>query len=298
VSERAKVGLALFATYTIWGSTYLGMKFARDSFPPLLMAFMRFGLAGSLMFVFALFEGKKLPTRREFLGGMGIGMILLGLGNGGVVLGLGYISTSLTALILASSPIWAALFAGFWGEWPSRREIIGLMIGFLGAAVLSLDGHVQASPRGFVLLIVAAMGWALGTVLIPKVAQASGMMGSAVQMMGASTVLLMGGLATGESLTQMPTATSLYAFAYLVIFGSLIGYTAYSYLVPRVRPSLAISSSYVNPMIAVLLGFFINNETISPHMMAALPLIIGGVLLMARAKTQKPATVQADVATV
>lgn len=287
MSERAKVGLALLATYTIWGSTYLGMKFARESFPPLLMACMRFGIAGLLMFIYARFEGRTIPTVREFLGGIGIGAILLGLGNGGVVLGLGYISTSLTALILASSPIWAALFAGFWGEWPQRREIIGLVVGFCGAAVLTLDGHIQASPRGFILLIIAAMGWAFGTVLIPRVQQASGMMGSAVQMLGASVVLLLGGIASGESFTKVPTATSLYAFAYLVIFGSMVGYTAYSYLVPRVRPSLAISSSYVNPMIAVLLGFFINNETISPYMMAALPLIIGGVLLMARAKTAK-----------
>ena len=297
MSERAKVGLALLATYTIWGSTYLGMKFARESFPPLLMAFMRFGLAGGLMFLFALFEGRKLPNGRELLGGIGIGAILLGLGNGGVVLGLGYISTSLTALILASSPIWAAIFAGFWGEWPNRREVVGLVVGFLGAAVLTLDGNVQASPRGFVLLIIAAMGWALGTVLIPRVPQAAGMMGSAVQMVGASLVLLLGGIATGEQLTQMPTSTSLYAFAYLVIFGSLIGYTAYAYLVPRVRPSLAISSSYVNPMIAVLLGYLINNETISPYMMAALPLIIGGVLLMARAKTAKITTVAPENAT-
>lgn len=287
MSERVKVGLALLATYTIWGSTYLGMKFARESFPPLLMACMRFGIAGSIMVLFAWVRGNTWPSLREFLGGMGIGVILLGLGNGGVVLGLGYISTSLTALILASSPIWAALFAGFWGQWPNRREIIGLVIGFLGAAVLTLDGHIQASPRGFLMLIIAAMGWSLGTVLIPKVQQASGAMGSGVQMLGASMTLLVAGIASGEQFTQIPTPTSLYAFAYLVIFGSLVGFTAYSYLVPRVRPSLAISSSYVNPMIAVLLGFFINNETISPYMMAALPLIIGGVLLMARAKTAK-----------
>ena len=158
MSERAKVGIALLLTYTIWGSTYLGMKFARESFPPLLIACMRFGIAGLLMFLYARFiEGRKTPSIQEFLGGVGIGAILLGLGNGGVVLGLGYISTSLTALILASSPIWAAVFAGFWGEWPQRREIIGLVVGFCGAAVLSLDGHIQASPRGFILLIVAAL---------------------------------------------------------------------------------------------------------------------------------------------
>jgi len=293
VSDRLKVGLALLATYTIWGSTYLGMKFARESFPPLSMASMRFAIAGLGLMLFMRIRGTEWPTGRELLGGMGIGVILLGIGNGGVVLGLGYISTSLTALILASSPIWAALFAGFWGAWPNRREIVGLVIGFLGAAVLSFDGNVQAAPRGFILLILAAMGWALGTVLIPRVKQSSGLMGSGAQMVGASATLAIAAVASGEHFTQMPTTHSLLAFGYLVIFGSFVGFSAYSYLVPRVRPSLAISSAYVNPMVAVLLGFLLNHETISPYMMVSLPLIIGGVLLMSRAKTASAAKVSA-----
>ena len=293
MSDRLKVGLALLATYTIWGSTYLGMKFARESFPPLSMASMRFAIAGLGLMLFMRIRGTEWPTGRELLGGMGIGVILLGIGNGGVVLGLGYISTSLTALILASSPIWAALFAGFWGAWPNRREIVGLVIGFLGAAVLSFDGNVQAAPRGFILLILAAMGWALGTVLIPRVKQSSGLMGSGAQMVGASATLAIAAVASGEHFTQMPTTHSLLAFGYLVIFGSFVGFSAYSYLVPRVRPSLAISSAYVNPMVAVLLGFLLNHETISPYMMVSLPLIIGGVLLMSRAKTASAAKVSA-----
>lgn len=293
MSDRLKVGLALLATYTIWGSTYLGMKFARESFPPLSMASMRFAIAGLGLMLFMRIRGTDWPTGREMLGGMGIGLILLGIGNGGVVLGLGYISTSLTALILASSPIWAALFAGFWGSWPNRREIVGLVIGFLGAAVLSFDGNVQAAPRGFILLILAAMGWALGTVLIPRVKQASGLMGSGAQMVGASATLAIAALASGEHFTQIPTTHSLLAFGYLVIFGSFVGFSAYSYLVPRVRPSLAISSAYVNPMVAVLLGFLLNHETISPYMMVSLPLIIGGVLLMSRAKTATAAKASA-----
>ena len=289
MSDRLKVGLALLATYTIWGSTYLGMKFARESFPPLSMSCLRFAIAGLGLMLFMRVRGTAWPTGREMLGGMGIGVILLGIGNGGVVLGLGYISTSLTALILASSPIWAALFAGFWGSWPNRREIIGLTVGFLGAAVLSFDGNIQAAPWGFFVLMLAAMGWALGTVLIPRVKQASGLMGSGAQMVGASASLAIAALATGEHFTAMPTTNSLLAFSYLVIFGSFVGFSAYSYLVPRVRPSLAISSAYVNPMVAVLLGFLLNNETISPYMMISLPLIIGGVLLMSLAKTATPA---------
>lgn len=289
MSDRLKVGLALFATYTIWGSTYLGMKFASESFPPLSMSGLRFAIAGVGLMLFMRMRGLAWPTGREMLGGMGIGVILLGIGNGGVVLGLGYISTSLTALILASSPIWAALFGGFWGSWPNRREIIGLTVGFLGAAVLSFDGNIQAEPWGFGILMLAAMGWALGTVLIPRVKQASGLMGSGAQMVGASAVLVLAAMASGERFTQIPSTNSLLAFSYLVIFGSFVGFSAYSYLVPRVRPSLAISSAYVNPMVAVLLGFLLNQETISPYMMVSLPLIIGGVLLMSWAKTAVPA---------
>jgi drug/metabolite transporter (DMT)-like permease len=289
VSERFKVGLALLLTYTIWGSTYLGMNYALESFPPLHLAALRFLAASVIMMLFMRWRGASFPTAREFLGGMGVGMILLGLGNGGVVLGLHYnIPTGLTALILASSPIWAAVFAGFWGLWPNRREVIGLLVGFCGVIVLRFDGQIQAAPIGFLFLMLAAMGWSMGTVLIPRVKQSpNAYMASGAQMLGASVTLFAAALVTGEQMTTTLSTTSLWAFGYLLIFGSLIGFTAYSYLVPRVRPALAISSAYVNPMVAVLLGTLLNRESISSYMLYALPLIIGGVLLMSFAKAKK-----------
>jgi len=295
VSERFKVGLALLSTYTIWGSTYLGMTYALQSFPPLHLAALRFLAASVIMMLFMRWRGASFPTAREFMGGMGVGMILLGLGNGGVVLGLHYnIPTGLTALILASSPIWAALFAGFWGLWPNRREVIGLLVGFCGVIVLRFDGQIQAAPIGFIFLMLAAMGWSMGTVLIPRVKQsANAYMASGAQMLGASVTLFAAALFTGEQMTATLTTTSLWAFGYLLVFGSLIGFTAYSYLVPRVRPALAISSAYVNPMVAVLLGTLLNHESISAYMLYALPLIIGGVLLMSFAKAKKQPLVEA-----
>ncbi len=289
MSERFKVGLALLSTYTIWGSTYLGMNYALQSIPPLHLAAFRFLAASTIMMLFMRWRGAAFPSGRELFGGMAVGMILLGLGNGGVVLGLHYnIPTGLTALILASSPIWAALFAGFWGMWPNRREVIGLVVGFLGVIVLRFDGQIQASPVGFLFLMLAAMGWALGTVLIPRVKQSSNAyMASGAQMFGASITLFAAALITGEQGAQTVSATSWWAFGYLLVFGSLIGFTAYSYLVPRVRPALAISSAYVNPMVAVLLGTMLNHESISAYMLYALPLIIGGVLLMSFAKLKK-----------
>ena len=295
MSERFKVGLALLSTYTIWGSTYLGMTYALQSFPPLHLAALRFLAASVIMMLFMRWRGASFPTAREFMGGMGVGMILLGLGNGGVVLGLHYnIPTGLTALILASSPIWAALFAGFWGLWPNRREVIGLLVGFCGVIVLRFDGQIQAAPIGFIFLMLAAMGWSMGTVLIPRVKQsANAYMASGAQMLGASVTLFAAALFTGEQMTATLTTTSLWAFGYLLVFGSLIGFTAYSYLVPRVRPALAISSAYVNPMVAVLLGTLLNHESISAYMLYALPLIIGGVLLMSFAKAKKQPLVEA-----
>lgn len=295
MSERFKVGLALLSTYTIWGSTYLGMNYALQSIPPLHLAAARFLAASLIMMVFMRLRGALFPNVRELLGGMAVGMILLGLGNGGVVLGLHYnIPTGLTALILASSPIWAAVFAGFWGLWPSRREVIGLLVGFMGVIVLRFDGQIQAAPVGFLFLMLAAMGWAMGTVLIPRVRQsANAYMASGAQMLGASISLYVAALVTGEQVTQAVTTTSLWAFGYLLVFGSLIGFTAYSYLVPRVRPALAISSAYVNPMVAVLLGTLLNQESVSAYMLYALPLIIGGVLLMSFAKLKKQAVTEA-----
>lgn len=295
MSERFKVGLALLSTYTIWGSTYLGMNYALQSIPPLHLAAARFLAASVIMMVFMRLRGALFPNVRELLGGMAVGMILLGLGNGGVVLGLHYnIPTGLTALILASSPIWAAVFAGFWGLWPSRREVIGLLVGFMGVIVLRFDGQIQAAPVGFLFLMLAAMGWAMGTVLIPRVRQSpNAYMASGAQMLGASISLYVAALVTGEQVTQAVTATSLWAFGYLLVFGSLIGFTAYSYLVPRVRPALAISSAYVNPMVAVLLGTLLNQESVSAYMQYALPLIIGGVLLMSFAKLKKQTVTEA-----
>ena len=295
MSERVKVGLALLSTYTIWGSTYLGMNYALQSIPPLHLSAYRFLAASVIMMLFMRWRGASFPTVRELLGGMGVGIILLGLGNGGVVLGLNYnIPTGLTALILASSPIWAAIFGGFWGLWPNRREVIGLVVGFLGVIVLRFDGQIQAAPMGFIFLMLAAMGWSLGTVLIPRVRQSpNAYMASGAQMLGASISLFVAALVTGEQVTQAVTTTSLWAFAYLLIFGSLIGFTAYSYLVPRVRPALAISSAYVNPMVAVLLGTMLNQESVSEYMLYALPLIIGGVLLMSFAKLKKQTVTEA-----
>jgi drug/metabolite transporter (DMT)-like permease len=147
---------------------------------------------------------------------------------------------------------------------------------------------------GFIFLMLAAMGWSLGTVLIPRVRQSpNAYMASGAQMLGASISLFVAALVTGEQVTQAVTTTSLWAFAYLLIFGSLIGFTAYSYLVPRVRPALAISSAYVNPMVAVLLGTMLNQESVSEYMLYALPLIIGGVLLMSFAKLKKQTVTEA-----
>lgn len=294
MSERMKVGLALLSTYTIWGSTYLGMHYALLSIPPLHLAGYRFLAASSIMMLFMRFRGVAFPNLRELLNGMFVGMILLGLGNGGVVLGLNYqIPTGLTALILASSPIWAAAFGGIWKMWPTRREVIGLCIGFLGVIVLRFDGQFRAAPLGFLCLLLAAMGWALGTVLIPRVKQSTNAyMASGAQMLGASATLFLGVLFTGERMDQAISSTSLWAFGYLLVFGSLVGFTAYSYLVPRVRPALAISSAYVNPMVAVLLGTVLNNEPVSSYMLYAIPLIIGGVLVMSFAKLTKTKVVE------
>jgi drug/metabolite transporter (DMT)-like permease len=137
------------------------------------------------------------------------------------------------------------------------------------------------------------MGWALGTVLIPRVKQSTNAyMASGAQMLGASATLFLGVLFTGERMDQAISSTSLWAFGYLLVFGSLVGFTAYSYLVPRVRPALAISSAYVNPMVAVLLGTVLNNEPVSSYMLYAIPLIIGGVLVMSFAKLTKTKVVE------
>ncbi len=283
-SNSLSIWLALLAVYIIWGSTYLAIRFAIEDLPPFLMAGIRFVIAGGLMYAFLRLRGTPNPTRKEWGGAAIVGLLLLVGGNGLVSFAEQYVASGLAALSVATVPIFAALFAGIWKRWPIGREWLGLGIGFVGVILLNLQGDMRANPLGAAALIFATASWAFGSVWSRYLTMPKGPMASAAEMLAGGAVLLVIGLATGEHITAMPGPRSLLALIYLIIFGSIVAFTAYSFLLQRVRPSLATSYAYVNPVVAIALGIGLAGEQVTLLELIALPIILAGVAIVVLAR--------------
>lgn len=280
--------VALISLYLLWGGTYLGMRVALQSFPPFLLAGIRFLIAGTLMFTFLLVRGTPLPTRKEWLGSALIGALLLVGGNGGVTFAEQWVASGLAAVAIGAVPLWAALFAGFFGRWPTRFEWCGLVLGFAGLLLLNLGHGLSATnPLGVIVLLISPISWALGSILSQRVALPKGFMATAAQLLCGGLLLFVIGLGSGERITQAPTLTSLWAMLFLVVGGSLIAYTAYIYLLSHVRASLATSYAYINPVVAVALGVWLAGEQITLIGIIAMIVILSGVVLVTRGREHK-----------
>jgi drug/metabolite transporter (DMT)-like permease len=179
-------------------------------------------------------------------------------------------------------PLWVALFAGLFGRWPSGGEWLGLAIGLGGVAILQTGGDMRASPAGALVLTVSCATWALGSILSRRLPLPRGLMASGAQMLAGGAVLFAFALIRGESFPpSMPPARATLALAYLIVAGSVVGYSAYQFLLSRVRPTLAASYAYVNPVVAVGLGAAIAGESVAPRAVGALALILSGVAMLA-----------------
>lgn len=274
------VPLALLALYLIWGSTFLGMKFAIESFPPFLMAALRFLCAGSLLYMLLRGRGAPHPTLAEWRGAAIVGTLLLAVGNGGVAYAQQTVATGVAAMVIGTVPLWAVLFAGAWGHRPRRGELLGIALGIAGVTLLSATGSLQSSPTGAILLLLAAMAWAFGSIWGKRLPMPQGAMASAAQMLCAGAVLAVTSLASGEHMKGAPSAKALLALGYLIVFGSFVAYSAYLYLLKTVRPALATSYAFVNPVVAVLLGAWLAEEPFVAQDLIALGIILASVLLV------------------
>jgi drug/metabolite transporter (DMT)-like permease len=281
------VALALLAVYLIWGSTYFAIRLAIDGFPPFLMAGMRFLLAGGSMYGFLRWRGVPNPRLREWAGAGLVGTLLLVGGNGLVSFAEQSVASGLASLIVASVPLWAVLFAGFWKQWPHRLEWVGLGIGFVGVAFLNLGGSFSGTPLGALILLGAASCWALGSVVSTHVLLPKGQMASAAEMLVGGLILMMLGLAQGQRLSGPLVPHSVWALLYLVVFGSLVAFSAYTYLLQRVRATIVTSYAYVNPLVALALGALFIGEKITLTEVLAMVLILSGVALVGVARGRK-----------
>ena len=280
LSHRLLIVLSLMALYFIWGSTYLAMRFAMDSLPPFMMAALRFAIAGFILYAGLRWRGHPAPSLQQWLGAAAVGTLLLAVGNAGVAYAEKTVSSGVAALGIATVPIWMALFSGLWGQWPTRREWLGIVIGTTGVVVLSMGGVMQASPLGAALIMLSAASWAFGSIWGKHLPMAEGAMGSASQMIMGGLVLVLASLVAGEPLPQHLSPRTIYAMLFLIIFGSLIAYSAYQFLLHNVRPALATSNTFVNPVVALLLGAWLAGEVIGPSEYVALAIIVVGVLLV------------------
>ncbi|WP_202843156.1 drug/metabolite exporter YedA [Luteimonas saliphila] len=286
------IALALASVYLIWGSTYLAIRFALEGgWPPLLMGGVRFLACGLVLLAVLRWRGMALPTPAQWRNAAFVGMLLLGVGNGLVCVAEQTVSSGMAAVAVASVPLWMALFAVLRGEHPRRVEWIGLGVGFVGVAWLNAGSSLTATPVGLVALLVAAVAWAYGSIWSRGRDLPSPFMSAAAQMLCGGAAMLVAGLAIGERFDGWPSARGLWAVGYLASFGSLVGFSAYIWLLQHVRPALASSYAYVNPVIAVLLGIWLAGETFGARDLGAMAVVLSGVVAITLAKAKKPTPV-------
>ena len=278
--QKLLILAALFCTYFIWGSTYLAIRFGIESFPPFLMAGVRFTLAGLILYVVMRFLGSPNPTKKQWLGAGAVGILLPALGNGTVCYVQQTISSSVAALAIATAPIWMAIFASFWGHAISKREWLGIMIGFAGIVLLNFGGSLQGDMFSAFLLVFAAASWSFGSVWGKHLSQPSGLMAPACQMLVGGVSLLIFSAIQGESWQQNISVKSWSALLFLVVLGSIVAYSAYQYLLKTVRPLVASSNTFVNPIVAFAVGIWFANEAVTSHEYIALAVILVGVFLV------------------
>jgi drug/metabolite transporter (DMT)-like permease len=284
-TPRVLVPLALLAVYLLWGSTYLAIRVALVGYPPFFMAAIRFIVAGGLMLGVLRWRGFAMPTKRQWINCAICGTLLLGFGNGLVCYAEQTVASGLAAVAVASMPLFAALFAGFYRQWPNRAESIGLLVGFAGVVVLNFGGELRGSPIGALALVAAASSWAFGSVWARRQDMPHPAMSTAAQMLCGAVVLLFAGWLGGERFTAMPSLDATLALGYLVVAGSLLGFSAYIYLLHHVRPALATSYAYINPPVAVLIGVLLAGESVRTLDIVGMVVILAGVIAITLAKT-------------
>jgi drug/metabolite transporter (DMT)-like permease len=298
--RRWQLVLAFASVYLIWGSTYLAIKFAIETIPPFLMAGVRFLISGLILYGWARMKGAPAPTRIYWKSAAVVGVLLLLGGNGGVVWAEQRVASGVAALIVAIVPVWIALME--WrapgGKKPGWQVTAGLAAGTVGLLLLASPGEAALGARvdliGAAVLVFATLCWAVGSIKakhspLPD----SPLLSTGMEMLAGGAALVVMGAATGE-LGQVNFAAmsgkSLLSLLYLTTFGSLVGFTAYIWLLRVGSPTRAATYAYVNPVVAVFLGWLLAGESITPRTVLATLVIVGGVVLITSARTRNPAS--------
>lgn len=277
-----KLIVSLAAVYLIWSSTYLAMRIAVVDMPPMVMACLRFALAGGLLLAIAKRRGAAWPSAAHWLRAAPAGALLFVGGNGFVGIAEQSVSSGGAAVVCATMPLWTGVLAAISGERPSRREWLSLVVGFIGVLVLMGGPSLEGEPLHILLIVLAPVSWSLGSIISRRFAQTTRtdtLTSSAMQMLTGAAALGLAAFVRGEPLPLHASTTSWLALAYLLVFGSLVGFTAYNWLLGHARPVVATSYAYVNPILAVLIGAAVSGEALGVTTLVANVLIVGAVAL-------------------
>jgi drug/metabolite transporter (DMT)-like permease len=287
----AHVAIALATVYVLWGSTYLAMRLAIATIPPFTMAAARHFTAGVILYAIARLRGAPRPRLAHWRSTAIIGALLLLLGNGGVVWAEQRVSSGMAALLICSEPMWIVLFA--WlrrdGRRPSPLVVAGLLVGFAGLVLLVRPGHdgMLVDRLGAAAVLISSISWAAGSLYVQRATlPSSPLLATAMQMLCGGGLLFAAGALTGEparfALSQVSAGSAL-AVLYLIVFGSLIGFTAYTWLLRSASPVLVSTYAYVNPVVAVFLGWMLVHEPVTSGTLLGAAVILAGVALITTA---------------
>lgn len=269
------------ATWLVWGSTYLAIKFALPGFPPFFQMGTRFLAAGTLLMGWMRWRGAPWPSRTEWRHAFAIGTLMLGGGMGGTAFAEQSVGSGLVVAFIAVVPLMIAALQRLWGVVPRPRELLGIVCGLAGVLLLTQGAGFESSPGGLAAIAVACACWSVGSVLSQRTWRlAPGATGFASEMLCGGVVLMALSALAGETPAWPPPPSALAAWSYLVVFGSLVAFNAYMVLLARAPAALASSYTFVNPVIAMLLGVTLGGETVTGFEVAAVGVILGGVLLL------------------
>jgi drug/metabolite transporter (DMT)-like permease len=300
LTQRLRIALAFLSIYTIWGSTYLAIRFAIETFPPFLMAAIRFLIAGGVLYGWMRLRGASRPTRANWKAATIIGGFLLLGGNGGVTNAELVIPSGLAAVLITIVPIWMALLELLRRDRivPTPQVVLGLILGFAGVVLLvgpgDLAGGSGLNPLWAGVLILSSLSWAIGSVYSRKASLPTApLLGSGMEMLAGGVLLLVASLVSQEWVGFQPSNVSLLSFVsflYLIVFGSLIAFSAYVWLLTKTTTARVSTYAYVNPVVAVLLGYFLGGEQLTLRTLLASSIIVIAVVVITTYKSGQAVT--------
>jgi drug/metabolite transporter (DMT)-like permease len=282
------VPLSLFCVYVIWGTTYYALKVGLEGTGPYFLIGTRFAVAGGLTMAWLRLRGEPLPSARQWRGAALLAFLLLVVSLGNVTVAEKWVTSGATVALVSLVPLAVALWSVAFGSRPKPLEWTAIVLGAAGTLVMVMGEDLRARPLGTILILVAIASWSLGTVLSRRIETPPGTMGFAAEMLaGGIMALILSGIFR-ESWTFAASARVWWAWGYLVVFGSLIAFCAYRYLVDEVSPTLATSYAYVNPLVGLLVGWALGHERISANVLLGLPIVLASVGALGWAQFRRP----------